>query len=108
MLCLLRLLGLLLRGRSGKAIVSGLTLAVSSLALAATGCVYQYKTGNYPTAIGACNAYIADVQPSNPGVSMSVSSVQEFGDTAICMIASSSKDGQWTDRFTVGKVCRCP
>lgn len=71
--------------------------------------VYEYRGSTYSTASAACAAYIAYVQPSNPGVTMSVASIQEFPTSAVCKINSSLAGDSWVDSVTISKSGgRCP
>lgn len=105
---LLRLCGLL-RGRSGKAIFASLCAAVVSAAFAESGCVYQYKSVNYPTGAAACAAYVSDVQPGNPTNGYNLQSVEESPGSARCVFrVTGAGGGSWTEYVNIGKTCQCP
>lgn len=83
----------------------------SSLAFAAVPTVYVYDYGgvSYSSASQACGAYIAAVQPSNPGVTMVIGGITEQSTTAVCKINASSGSASWVDSITVSKSGgRCP
>lgn len=70
---------------------------------------YDYQGQSYSTASAACAAYIAYVQPRNPGNTYSLGGITESGSQTICKVNASAGSDSWVDNVPIGKsVSSCP
>lgn len=70
---------------------------------------YDYQGQSYSTASAACAAYIAYVQPRNPGNTYSLGGITESGSQAICKVNASAGSDSWVDNVPIGRsVASCP